>query len=124
MKLYATVTGLKNGQYVEKGQGSNQSLAIEILAEELRGIPTRANIYRLSLNIGSNNELEAELLDYQTGSVRKLTGCGDCQRAGWVACCNLNEPWHKKGEKKKGESAIEELDREAETLREIDSMNK
>lgn len=73
MKLYATVIGRKAGAYVEKGQGSNQSLAIEIKAEGLRGIPTRANIYRLSLNIGNDNELQAELLDYSTGEVTILT---------------------------------------------------
>jgi len=77
MKLYATVNALKeiNGILtpVSKGQGSNQSLAIEIIAERLKGIPTRANVYRLSLNIGNDNELQAELLDYSTGEVLELT---------------------------------------------------
>ncbi len=73
MKLYATTIGMKNGKTVEKGQGSNQSLAIEVLAEGLKGIPTRTNIYRLSLNIGNDNELQAELLDYSTGKVIELT---------------------------------------------------
>lgn len=73
MKLYATVIGMKGDKHVEKGQGSNQSLAIEILAEGLTGIPTRSNIYRLSLNVGNNNELQAELLDYSTGKTMTLT---------------------------------------------------
>jgi len=84
MKLYATVNALKeiNGILtpVSKGQGSNQSLAIEIIAERLKGIPTRANVYRLSLNIGNDNELEAELLDYSTGEVMELT------KDGWSNC--------------------------------------
>ena len=77
MKIYAKVIGLKdiNGKavYVEKGQGSNQSLAIEITAQGLQGIPTLSNIYRLSLNVGNNNELQAELLDYSTGNKVELT---------------------------------------------------
>ena len=73
MKLYTKVIGLKAGKQVEKGQGSNQSLSIEILAEGLKGIPTRANIYRLDPNIDNNNELEAELLDYSNGQVSVLT---------------------------------------------------
>jgi hypothetical protein len=76
MKLYAKVIGLKdlNGKltYVEKGQGSNQSLAIEITAQGLQGIPTLSCIYRLSLNVGNNNELQAELHDYGTGTDTKL----------------------------------------------------
>ena len=73
MKLYATTIKVKDFRTVEKGLGSNQSLVIEIKAEGLKGIPTRANIYRLSLNIGNDNELQAELLDYSTGKVLDLT---------------------------------------------------
>lgn len=77
MKLYATVSGLKeiNGILtpVSKGQGSNQSLSIEIIAENVQGIPTRANVYRLDLNIGNDNELQAEVLDYSTGQRIELT---------------------------------------------------
>ncbi len=73
MKLYATVTGLKNGAQVSKGQGSNQSLQVDIIAENLRGMPTRTNVYRLELNIGNDNELQAELLDYETGERMNLT---------------------------------------------------
>ena len=73
MRLYATVVGMKNGKYVEKGQGSNQSLTIEILAEGLKDIPTRSNVYRLMLNVGNDNELEAEILDYATGKSEVLT---------------------------------------------------
>lgn len=104
MKLYANIIGKKQGQDVEKGQGSNQSLAIEILAEGLQGIPTRANIYRLSLNVGNNNELEAELLDYSTGEKTLLTKakrqkgecrnkdandnpCWDCEMGGLPSDC-------------------------------------
>ena len=99
MKLYATVIGMKGGKHVEKGQGSNQSLDIEIKAEGLRGIPTRANVYRLSLNVGNDNELQAELLDYSTGITTELTKgekqkgealCGFCYKrpanAGYTAC--------------------------------------
>lgn len=83
MKLYATVIGMKNGKYVEKGQGSNQSLQIEVLAENLKGIPTRSNMYRLSLNVGNDNELQAELMEYSTGETIELTKGkrqkGECQ---------------------------------------------
>ncbi len=72
MKLYATIIGRKGGKEIKKGQGSNQSLAIEILAEKVKGIPTRSNLFRLSLNIGNNKELQAELLDYSTGKVSDL----------------------------------------------------
>lgn len=75
MKLYATVIAMKGntGKYVRKGQGSNQSLSIEIEAEGLAGIPTRANQYRIMLNVGNDNELQAELLDYGTGERMELT---------------------------------------------------
>lgn len=86
MKLYATVTGLKeiNGVLtpVSKGQGSNQSLDIEIIAEGLQGIPTRANVYRIQLNVGNDNELQADILDYSTGERTQLTGtCGHSEMA-------------------------------------------
>src|SRR3990167_3013615 len=77
MKLYATVHGLKeiNGILtpVSKGQGSNQSLSIEVIVEGVKGIPTRANVYRLSLNIGNDNELQADILDYGTGQTIEFT---------------------------------------------------
>lgn len=77
MKLYATVNALKlqDGKLIQvnKGQGSNQSLSIEILADNVQGIPTRANVYRISLNVGNNNELQAELLTYSTGEMLQLT---------------------------------------------------
>lgn len=77
MKLYAIVNALKdvNGKLIQvsKSQGSNQSLTIEILAEGLAGIPTHSNVYRISLNVGNNNELEAEVLDYSTGESKIIT---------------------------------------------------
>lgn len=95
MKLYATVIGMKNGKQVEKGQGSNQSLAIEILAQELKGISTRANIYRLSLNISNDNELQAELLDYSTGETIELTKGNKQEGEPKRMCgkCTTNPKW-------------------------------
>lgn len=103
MKLYATVIGMKQGKYVEKGQGSNQSLQIEILADGLKSIPTRANMYRISLNVGNANELQAELLDYSTGKTIHLTEhAHDWGAFGKCVDCGK---WNiEKGEKQKGES--------------------
>lgn len=117
MKLYANIIGQKNGELVIKGQGSNQSLTIEVLAEDLIGIPTRSNIYRLSLNVSNDNELEAELLDYSTGSIIYLaqkkycTNCGNveaqtgdyCTDCGFKLVYTLDKA---KGEKKKGENTM------------------
>ncbi len=91
MKLYATVIGRKNGAYVEKGQGSNQSLAIEIMAEGLEGIPTRTNMYRLSLNVGNDNEFQAELLNYSTGEAIELTK-GERQKGDKCLMPGCNRP--------------------------------
>jgi hypothetical protein len=67
MKLYATVTS----ERATKGQGGNKYLAIEIEAEKLEGIPTRTNIYRLSLEV-NDGRLYATLLDYSTGQTQDL----------------------------------------------------
>ena len=61
MKLYATTTS----ERASKGQGGNQFLTIEIKAEGFTGIPTRANLYRLSISKNDNNGgLYAELMKY------------------------------------------------------------
>ena len=68
MKLYATVTS-ERGKSV--GKGGNEFIEIEIEAEKLEGIPTRANIYRLSLRI-DDNRLYASILDYSNGTTQDL----------------------------------------------------
>lgn len=68
MKLYASVTS----ERATKSQGGNTFLEIQIQAEKLNGIPTRANVYRFILTI-EGNELNASLLDYSTGEVMELT---------------------------------------------------
>jgi len=77
MKLYATVGALKNvnGKLVnvQKGQGSNQSLSIAISVQGVRGCPTLTNAYMILLNVGNDNELHAEILDYSTGETTQLT---------------------------------------------------
>ena len=66
MKLYATTTS----ERASKGQGGNQFLTIEIKAEGFTGIPTRTNLYRLSLSKNDNNGgLYAELLKYSTHEI-------------------------------------------------------
>lgn len=68
MKLYATTTT----ERASKGQGGNDFLTVEIKAEKFNGIPTRANLYRLSLR-NDNGELYADLLNYSTGEIIILT---------------------------------------------------
>src|SRR3990167_4463556 len=67
MKLYATVSS----ERATKGQGGNKFLEIEIKAEKLEDIPTRANIYRLSLRV-EHNRLYATLHDYSNGHTQDL----------------------------------------------------
>ena len=64
MKLYATITS----ERATKGQGGNKYLIIEIKAERFDGIPTRANLYRLSLS-DDNGKLYAELMEYSSHEV-------------------------------------------------------
>lgn len=63
MKLYATITS----ERASKGQGGNKYLEIEIQAEKLQGIPTRANIYRINLDVDDDGFLLGSILDYSTG---------------------------------------------------------
>jgi hypothetical protein len=67
MKLYATTTS----ERASKGQGGNKNLIIDIQAQQLEGIPTRQNIFRLSLEV-ENNQLKAEILDYSEGDTITL----------------------------------------------------
>ena len=67
MKLYATITS----ERATKGQGGNEFLTIEVKAEGLEGIPTRANIYRLRI-ANDDGKLCAELLDYSEGETINL----------------------------------------------------
>jgi len=64
MKLYATITS----ERATKGQGGNKYLIIEIKAERFDGIPTRANLYRLSLS-DDNGKLYVELMEYSSHEV-------------------------------------------------------
>jgi hypothetical protein len=66
MKLYATTTS----ERATKGQGGNEFLTIEIQAEKWEGIPTRANLYRLSISKNDNQGgLYAELLKYSNHEI-------------------------------------------------------
>ena len=66
MKLYATSTS----ERTSKGQGGNEFLTVEITVEGFTGIPTRSNLYRLSLSKNDNNGgLYAELLKYDNGEI-------------------------------------------------------
>lgn len=62
MKLYATVAS----ERATKGQGGNKSLEIIIKAQELEGIPTRQDMFRISLVV-ENKQLKATLWDYSEG---------------------------------------------------------
>jgi len=70
MRLYATTTS----ERASKGQGGNQYLIIEIKAENFDGIPTRTNLYRLSLSADpiDSEKLYAELLEYSDGKITIL----------------------------------------------------
>ena len=67
MKLYGIITS----ERASKGQGGNQFLEIEIKAEKVEGIPTRANIYQLRLDV-DNGRLYATLHDYSNGTTQDL----------------------------------------------------
>ena len=67
MKLYGKITS----ERASKGQGGNKYLIIEIKAEKVEGTPTRANIYRLRLDI-IDNRLYAMLHDYSNGTTQDL----------------------------------------------------
>jgi len=62
MKLYATTTS----ERASKGQGGNKSLDILIKAQELEGIPTRQNLFRINMEV-ANGKLTATLWDYSEG---------------------------------------------------------
>lgn len=68
MKLYATT----RSERATKGQGGNDFLEIIVQAEKLNGIPTRANLYRLTLR-NDDGELYADLLDFSIGETIILT---------------------------------------------------
>jgi uncharacterized ferredoxin-like protein len=66
MKLYATTTS----ERASKGQGGNQFLTIEIQAEGWTGIPTRTNLYRLSISkADENGGLYAEIMKYSNHEI-------------------------------------------------------
>jgi hypothetical protein len=62
MKLYATTTS----ERASKGQGGNKSLVIDIKAQELEGIPTRQNLFRISMEV-EDKRLTAKIWDYSEG---------------------------------------------------------
>ena len=62
MRLYATTTS----ERASKGQGGNKELDILIKAQELDGIPTRQNMFRLKLTV-DGKQLKAVLWDYTEG---------------------------------------------------------
>jgi hypothetical protein len=65
MKLYATTSS----ERASKGQGGNEFLTIEIKAEGFEGIPTRQNLYCISISKQENNGLYAELLKYSNHEI-------------------------------------------------------
>ena len=67
MKLYATVTS----ERASKGQGGNKYLDIEIKAQELEEIPTRACVFRLLIE-AKEGRLYATLHDYSNGTDQDL----------------------------------------------------
>ena len=66
MRLYATT----KSERASKGQGGNDYLEIEITAEGFEGIPTRANLYRLSISKNDDNGgLYAEIMKYSNHEI-------------------------------------------------------
>lgn len=89
MKYYATVTS----ERASKGQGGNNFLTIEIQAEGFQGIPTRVNLYRISLSKNDDNGgLYAELLKYSNHEIIVLDNIkGKKQKTAKQAnCMNCN----------------------------------
>lgn len=94
MKLYATTTS----ERATKGQGGNDFLEIEITAEGFEGIPTRANLYRLSISKNDNNGgLYAELLKYSNHEVIVLDNIKGKSQKGEQYHCQKHA-WHCSGE--------------------------
>src|SRR3990167_11233403 len=114
MKLYATITS-ERGK--EIGKGGNDYLEINIKAEKVEGIPTRANIYRLRLDV-VDGRLYATLHDYSNGTTQDLITfrpaprCnhnainerGLCVECGYNTLHLTNKEL--KGKKEKGKKAI------------------
>lgn len=75
MKLYATVTS----ERASKGQGGNEFLDIQIKAEKLNGIPTRANVIQLLVK-NDGGDLVVNLLNYSTGEWLEIIGKGKRQK--------------------------------------------
>jgi len=91
MKIYATVTS----ERASKGQGGNKYLEIEVKAEKLEEIPTRANIYRLSLKV-EDNRLYAEFHDYSNGTTQDLItfrGQPKGEKQKGDKCAHKNTEW-------------------------------
>lgn|SRR3990167_1093063 len=94
MKLYAKI----KSERAEKGQGGNDYLQIQLQNEKqaifgsivvLPGLYTYGSIH--------GNKFEFSLSD-----TIKAKQCDKCKQAGWKACCNLSEEWHK-AKRQKGE---------------------
>ena len=110
MKLYAKTTS----ERATKGQGGNEYLNIEITAEGFEGIPTRANLYRVSISKSDKNGgLYAELLKYSDHEIIVLDNikgkgqgdyCSRCKKL-WQKHFPFNGqcPPEEKVKKKKGE---------------------
>lgn len=62
MKLYATTTS----ERASKGQGGNKILVIDITGQELEGIPTRENLFKVMLEV-EEGRLTAKVWDYTEG---------------------------------------------------------
>lgn len=66
MKLYAKTTS----ERASKGQGGNKYINIEITAEGFEGIPTRSNLYRLSISKNDDSGgLYAEIMKYSNHEI-------------------------------------------------------
>jgi hypothetical protein len=87
MKLYATTTT----ERASKGQGGNDFLNIEIIAEGFEGIPTRANLYRISISKMEDNGLYCELLKYSNHEVIVLDNLKGNKKTSEQCTCGGSE---------------------------------
>jgi len=102
MKLYATIKNERGGK---KSTGDDTRILIELTYKNK--IIGEVGLYRI---FEGKEDLGYRVVwKDETGGMGKVireeegkkqndklpNQCEDCKKAGWIACCNLSENWHK-----------------------------
>lgn len=122
MKLYATT----KSERASKGQGGNKHIIIELQRDRTKlSHVIEYTVDGLRVSAMTDN---GGVVVYEEGAKCEVLDGGICKVCGVRVADNIDihnhyyAPALDKGEKQKGETTIEDLDREAETRRDIDSM--